>query len=422
MFFGLQYFLKKYLVGKQVKDIWEIQEMADFLNVHMGSTDLINASGWHHILDDHYGWLPLRIRAVPEGTYVPPSNALMTVENTCPKCFWLTNYMETILSQIWYPTTVASNDFAAKKILRDHAALTGADPFVDFKLHDFGYRGSTSPESAAIGCAAHMVNFQGTDTIGGLLLLKNYYHADTPAGFSIPAAEHSTITSWGKDHEVDAFRNMLEQYPNGLVAVVSDSYDIFNACENLWGKELHDSIVNRNGTLVVRPDSGYPPSIVVQVLNTLGQAFGYTHTDKGYHLLPPYIRVIQGDGIDQEMMTAILYAMTEANWSTDNITFGSGGGLLQKVNRDTYRFAFKCSEVIVDGERRDVSKDPITDHGKKSKAGRFSLIEGESGHFETVPYDESLGDNDLLVPVFENGKLLVDYTFDEVRARANTYL
>jgi nicotinamide phosphoribosyltransferase len=163
----------------------------------------------------------------------------MTVENTDPKLFWLTNYLETLLVQVWYPSTVATQSFAMKKLLLEYLHETGDPLLIDFKLHDFGYRGVTCPEQAAIGAASHLVNFQGTDTIAGLELLGEYYD-EFCAGFSIPASEHSTITSWGKEHEVDACRNMLTQYPEGYVACVSDSYDIFNCCENIWGGELRE--------------------------------------------------------------------------------------------------------------------------------------------------------------------------------------
>ena len=185
----------------------------------------------------------------------------------------------------------------------------------------------------------------GTDTLAGILLVKKFYHEDGMPGFSIPAAEHSTITSWGRDHEVDAFRNMLTAYPTGLVAVVSDSFNIFEACEKLWGTELRQMILDRDGTLVVRPDSGEPKVIVVQVLDILTKQFGSTKNEKGFKILPPQIRVIQGDGISYESLGEILQAMEDAGYAADNLTFGSGGALLQKVNRDTQKCAFKCSAV-----------------------------------------------------------------------------
>ena len=297
VFFGLQYYLKKYLAGRVITQ--EKIDFADaFLARHFGNANLFNSAGWRHILERHEGRLPVSICAVPEGTVVPVHNVLMTIENTDPECFWLTNYLETLLVQVWYGSTVATQSRSMKQTLLRYLRETGDPELVDFKLHDFGFRGSTSVESAGMGGAAHLVNFKGTDTVAGLIVAHDYY-GETMAGFSIPAAEHSTITAWGREHEVDAMRNMLRQFPNGLVAVVSDSYDIFRACSEFWGNILKDTVLQREGTVVIRPDSGDPPTIVVRVLELLGQAFGTTTNDKGYQVLDPHVRIIQGDGIDE---------------------------------------------------------------------------------------------------------------------------
>lgn len=427
VFFGLQYFIKEYLLTPITTEMIDYAEKR--FAAHFGDKSLFNRKGWEYIVEKHGGRLPIRIKAVPEGTVVPVSNVMMTVENTDPECFWLTNYMETLLVQVWYPSTVATQSRQMKKTYMNYALRTGSplDGQQDFKLHDFGYRGSTSVESAGLGGCAHLVNFKGTDTFAALEVAYEYY-GEEMAGFSIPAAEHSTITSWGKDREVKAFENMLDQFPTGLVAVVSDSFDVFNACANLWGTELKDKIVNRKGTLVIRPDSGNPPEVVVKVLNILGEKFGYTEKvmpSGTYKTLPPFIRVIQGDGIDITMLDSILFAMKSAGWAADNIAFGSGGGLLQKVNRDTCKFAFKCSEAVVNGEQRDVSKDPITDPGKKSKAGRLYLVKTPNGGWFT---QNNVGEKngwiftDQLQAVYEDGKLLVDQKFFDIRERAKIVL
>ncbi len=257
---------------------------------------------------------------------------------------------------------------------------------------------------------------EGTDTFAGVVTAREYYH-EPMAGFSIPAAEHSTITSWGRENETKAMENMLDQFPSGSVAVVSDSFDIYAACSTIWGKHLKEKVLNRDGTLVIRPDSGDPPTIVIEILDLLGEAFGVTINHRGYKLLPPQVRVIQGDGIDREMLVKILDAMMAHGWSADNIAFGSGGGLLQKMNRDTSKYAFKCASATVHGEERDVYKQPVTDNGKRSKAGRMKLVrKGES--FETLINDENDPRPDELKEVFRNGKVLVDTTFAEVRERA----
>jgi nicotinamide phosphoribosyltransferase len=387
-------------------------------NAHFGGGQVFNRAGWEHILNKHDGYLPVRIMAVPEGTVVPGRNVLMTLVNTDPDCFWLTNYLETLLVQTWYPVTVATQSREMKKIIMRYLEETGDPAGIAFKLHDFGFRGVSSVETAGIGGAAHLVNFMGTDTFEALVVARKYY-GERMAGFSIPASEHSTITSWGKENEVDAMRNMLTQYPTGLVACVSDSFDIYKACSELWGKELKDEVLARDGTLVVRPDSGDPPVVVVKILELLWDAFGGEINDKGYRVLDPHVRVIQGDGIDFEMLEKILSAMKNNKLSADNIAFGSGGGLLQKLNRDTLKFAFKCSSITINGEEADVYKDPITDKGKGSKRGRLKLVKEDGAHGSVLttvgPDDER---DDILELVFENGKTVKEDTFAEIRERA----
>lgn len=414
-FFGLQYFLRQYLVGEVVTPA-KIAAAEAMFRLHFGS-DVFNRAGWQHIVDKHQGRLPLEIRAVPEGTIVPESNVLMTVENTDDEAYWLTNWLETLLVQVWYPSTVATQSRAMKQVILRSLQETGDPQLIPFKLHDFGFRGVTCPEQAALGGAAHLVNFQGTDTIPGLLLAREFYDCEM-AGFSIPAAEHSTITSWGEEHEVDAMRNMLQQYPTGLVACVSDSFDVFRACSEYWGGQLRAEVLARDGVLVVRPDSGDPPTIVVEVLQRLGDAFGVTTNALGFKVLHPKVRVIQGDGIDFSMLGRILSALRTAGWSADNIAFGSGGGLLQKLNRDTQRFAFKCSSIVIGDREQDVFKRPITDGGKKSKAGRLKLVQDEAGNYRTLREADSPELRNQLELVYRNGELIRRESFSDVRRRA----
>ena len=414
-FFGLRYFLERYLAGEVVTSE-KIDAAESLFRQHFGG-DVFNRAGWQNILDKHDGRLPIVIKAVPEGTIVPESNVLMTVENTDDEAYWLTNWLETLLVQVWYPSTVATQSRAMKQVLLRFLRETGDPSLIGFKLHDFGFRGVTCPEQAALGGAAHLVNFQGTDTIPGLLLASQFYGCEM-AGFSIPAAEHSTITSWGEERELDAMRNMLTQYPTGLVACVSDSFDIFRACSDYWGGALKEDVLARDGVLVVRPDSGDPPVIVVEVMRRLGEKFGTTTNALGFQVLHPKVRVIQGDGIDFTMLGNILSAMKEAGWSADNIAFGSGGGLLQKLNRDTQRFAFKCSSVVVGDQERDVFKRPVTDGCKTSKAGRLKLIRDAGGRLRTVRETEEPNSHSLLQTVFANGRVVQHDRFDDIRRRA----
>ncbi len=419
---GLQYFLRAYLSEAAVAaSAPEFVRDFELLNAHLGP-GIANIDGWHHLYAKHGHRLPLRIKAVAEGTVVPTDNVLMTVENTDPDFYWLTNYVESLLVQTWYPSTVATQSRIMKRVLAQYLDETGTPGDIEFKLHDFGLRGSTSPESAALGGFAHLVNFKGTDTMPALQIARDHYGCNM-AGFSIPAAEHSTITSWGKEHECDAYANMLDQYPTGLVAVVSDSYDIFHACQQHWGTTLRERVLSRDGTLVIRPDSGEPVSVLRRVLAILKDRFGATLNDKGYWVLNPKVRVIQGDGIDLASMTEILRDLKATRvdghgWSADNLAFGSGGGLLQKdLTRDTQRIAFKASYVEGDGWRRDVMKSPITDPYKISKAGRFALTRDEHGYHTCS--EGQIGERDnLLRTVFENGVLFNEERLDDIRARA----
>jgi nicotinamide phosphoribosyltransferase len=412
VFFGLQYYLDRYLAGAVItRD--RIDAAETFLAAHFDRPGLFNRAGWEHILHAHGGRLPVRIKAVPEGTPVPVRNVLLTIENTDPACFWLTNYLETLLVQLWYGCTVATLSREMKRLILAFLERTGDPASIDFKLHDFGFRGASSVESAAVGAAAHLVNFRGSDTLVGCVLAGRVYGARM-AGVSIPAAEHSTQTAWGREHEADAYRNMLTQFPTGTVAVVSDSYDIFRACRELWGGVLRDAVLARDGTLVVRPDSGDPAHTVLQVLDILGERFGTATNRKGYRLLPPQVRVIQGDGVDYDQVERVLATLAQHGWSADNVSFGIGGALLQKLNRDTQEFAFKCSAVVVDGQARDVFKTPVGDAGKASKPGRLKLVRRDG--MTTVREDEP--GEDLLREVFRDGEILVRERWDEVRARA----
>ncbi|MGQ0633025.1 MAG: nicotinate phosphoribosyltransferase [Planctomycetaceae bacterium] len=419
-FFGLQYLLDS-LAGTYFTAA-DIDDALRMCRLHFGDDRNFNRAGWQYILQAHGGRLPVRIRAVPEGTVVPPHNCLMTVENTDPRCYWLTNWLETQLVQVWYPTTVATQSREMKKTLLKYLRQSGDPATIDFRLHDFGFRGTPGIETAAFGSAAHLVNFKGTDTLPGLALLAEVYGEEC-GGESIPASEHSTITAWGERHELDAMQNMLEQYPAGTVACVSDSFDIFRACAEYWGGALNDQVLKRYGTLVIRPDSGDPATVLCRVLEILGQKFPVSVNAKGFKVLDSHVRVIQGDGIDFHSLAKILETVTRHGWSADNLVFGSGGGLLQKVNRDTLKFAFKCSSVVVNGAARDVFKRPVTDHGKQSKSGRLKLICDERdgvAAYRTEP--EGAPGHDLLQTVLENGEVLRRTTFADVRRRASVGL
>ena len=272
LFFGLQAFIKQYLLTPITYD--DVGEAEELLTAH-GLP--FNQAGWLRIVNEHGGHLPVEIAAVEEGQVIPIHNAIVQLHNTDRQLPWVTSYIETaLLRGVWYPTTVATLSFEAKRVIRRYLDLTCDDPAaqIGFKLHDFGARGVSSLESAMLGGMAHLVNFLGTDTLAAVQGTRRFYGASM-AGFSIPAAEHSTITGWGRDHEVDAYANMIDRFgaPGKLVAVVSDSYDIFNAVSELWGKSLKDRVLRSGATLVIRPDSGDPAKIVVEVARRLADAF-----------------------------------------------------------------------------------------------------------------------------------------------------
>ena len=426
VFFGLQYILKEYLSHRVTAE--EVELANKFWTAH---GEPFNYDGWMHIATKLKGKLPVRIRALAEGTVVPTHNAVLTIESTGgPDTFWVVTWLEDQLLRVWYPMTVATRSRTIKKIVLEALRESADDPEneINFKLHDFGSRGVSSQESAMIGGAAHLVNFMGSDTGVGVLCANDFYNIDM-AGFSIPAAEHSTITSWGKAHEVDAYRNMIKQFckPGNVVACVSDSYNLWDACANLWGTELKEEVIGSGSTMVIRPDSGDPVTVVLRTAQILEAKFGVTINSKGFKVLN-HVRIIQGDGINDDSIRGILKNLLNHGYSATNIAFGMGGALLQQLNRDTQKFAMKCSSIVVNSEYRDVFKDPITDQGKRSKAGRLDTICVHSSvpygkdcvTIETVvlPNDQIAHPKSIMRTVFEDGDILIDDNFAAIRERA----
>lgn len=498
VFFGLQAFIKQYLLTPVTK---ANIDKAERLFARHGEP--FNRSGWEYILNTHKGKLPIEIEALEEGTILPLSNCLVQVINTDPKnCFWLTSYIESaLLRAVWYPSTVASLAYACREHIKK-GMLESCDNLdgLPFKLNDFGLRGVSSAESSGLGGMGFLLFFLGTDNLNAVLSAEHYYNQpeDQPVGFSIPAAEHSTITSWTRAKETEAYSNMIKQYGSegSLFAVVSDSYDVYNAVANIWGDALKQQLIDCGGTLVVRPDSGDPVEVLLgktfqyTVLNTaddlkafindcsqddtfkyqdkyytvtgkddfineygdrifdcladpsiekfedyqyvtedfiddtsleskglfkiIEERFGCTINSKGYKVFPNNIRLIQGDGINVNSIPQIVAAVLSAGYSLDNIVFGMGGGLLQQVNRDTFNWAMKCSAITVNGEWRDVQKDPITSSAKKSKVGRLAVIK-ENQTFKTIRLDQLNDRENLLKPVYINGDLLKDLNYGDVR-------
>lgn len=418
LFFGLQMFLKDFMSRPiTIRDVKEAQKIVE------AHGEPFNYDGFMQIVQKYSGYWPVEIQAVPEGTIINTKNVLVQIRNLDPDMPWVTSFLETaLLRAVWYPITVATNSLLAKRVIWKNLLETSDNPVgsIAFRLLDFGARGVSSSESAMVGGLSHLVNFMGTDTVEALVAGSMFYDADI-AGYSIPASEHSVLTSWGGEAgEIESMKNIAARFlaPGKMVACVSDSYDVRRACREYWGETLKDQILASGGTLVIRPDSGDPTRVPVECVQILWEKFGGTVNSKGYKVLNPAVRVIQGDGMTIDTIPVMYQNLKEDGFSGDNVAAGMGGGLLQKVDRDTLNFALKCSEIIVQGEARDVFKQPIDQPMKTSKSGRLALIK-ENGEFVTIRESE-LGDrkNELQI-VWSIGELIVDQKFDEVRARAN---
>lgn len=420
LFFGLQAFIKEYLQTPiTMKDVVDAEE---FFKAH---GEPFNRAGWEIIVKEYGGILPIKIWAVPEGTMVPVGMPLVGVLNTDDRLAWVTSYVETaLLRAIWYPTTVATQSKEIKNLILRYLEETGDPAGINFKLHDFGARGVSSFESAMIGGMSHLVNFMGTDTVSGIIAAQRWYGPENEMfAFSIPAAEHSTMTILGREGEEKQFKRMLDQFakPGSLVAVVSDSFDIYNACK-VWGTKFKQQIVDSGATIVIRPDSGDPVEVVTKVAQELDKYFGSVENDKGYKVLNN-VRIIQGDGINYDSIKNILTSLKVEGFSADNIAFGMGGALLQQINRDTQKFAMKASAAQINGVWVNFRKDPVTDSGKRSKMGiqypYKSRLTGEWMYSQLMKNDVADEWEPMFSEVYENGRLLKEYTFQEIRDNSN---
>jgi nicotinamide phosphoribosyltransferase len=392
--FGLQMWIKKNLLVPITQA--DIDEAADIAGKHGVP---FNRQDWEYILEEHAGYLPIKIRGLPEGVPIASGTPFVTVECTDSRVFWLASYIETSLQRgIWYPTTIASRDRENYKQLEWFYNHASDNPdMLPFSLHSFGSRGVSSKETAEIGGLAHLVYFMGTDDVVALEAARKYYSCDM-AGYSVCATEHSLQCSYGKDNQEAYFNRILDAYakPGAIVSVVMDGYDIMREVDLLCTK-FKDRIIASGAKWVCRPDSGDMMEIVPEILRKLAAAFGTTVNSKGKHVLNN-VSVIQGDGIDSTTLAILAQKVNDAGFAPECVIYGSGGGLLQKVNRDTYSFAQKTSAVLINGVWVDTVKDPITDPGKKSKGGRL--------------------DSPEMVTFYENGKLLVDVTLQEISNRA----
>ncbi len=422
VFFGLQMFVKEYLTIPFTDQ--DIDHAEKFVQKH---GLIFNRTGWEYILDEYDGLMPVTIKAPKEGTVIPEGNVLCTIESEGKDNFWVAPYIESsLLRAIWYPTTVCTISRELKKIVYKYMLMTSDNPEegMPFKVHNFGDRGVSSLESSYLGDAGHLVNFSGTDDMSGVYATEQYYNCEMP-GYSINASEHGTVGAWGINGEEAMFSHMIDTFggKGKIFACVSDTYNFKNACENMWGGTLKDKIVNSGGIVVVRPDSGDPATTVLNALEIFNRKFGSVTNKKGFEVLNS-IRIIHGDRINMVTAEEIYELITDEAYSADNVNLGVGGFLMQHHNRDTLRFAMKCSSVRVNGKWQDVFKSPVDDPMKKSKAGRLSLFRTKNKHKTSTEYstqriDENPYGENILETVYQNGKLIRNQNFDEVRKLAS---
>lgn len=424
IFYGLQYILKKYLVGNVVSEE-KVLEAERIVDAHI-APGIFNTDDWMYIAKELDGKLPVEIKAVAEGSPVNVGNVLMTVENTDKNAYWLPNYLESLLLQVWYPSTIATLSAEVKKLCNFYLDVTGSSKDnLNFMLHDFGYRGASSTESSRLAGSAHLLSFSGTDTVPSLAIPENYYNTSEIQGFSVQATEHSVMTAMGPEGEMEQAINVVRSAHDGILSIVIDSYNYKNFLENacIEGHTLNDEIVNflnktEGNKVVFRPDSGEPISTTIDCLEIIERGFGTHETDKGYKIFDENIGLLWGDGLDYQKIRDILFGIKAQGWAAENLIFGMGGGLHTAVNRDTQRNAFKCSAQLRNGEWIDIFKKPL-DSSKKSKKGRFKLLVNDNFEYSTVPID--CEGKDQLRTVFRNGELLIDDSFEEIKKRTETY-
>ncbi len=415
--FGPQMFFKKYLTRKITNEEVDVATKFAFMQ---GTS--FNTEGYKYIVDQHGGKLPIRIKSLPEGTVVNPKTIVGNIEVTDPKCAWLVSPLESpLLRAFWYPSTVATRSFNAKRIIKQYLIKTGDPNLLDYKVSDFGLRGVSSKESAGIGGAAHLSSFRITDNNTGALWAMMYYNEDV-TNTTIDATQHSISCQWKQDKEEDYIRHILRvcAKDGGLFAMVADTYNVYDFCHKVGA--LKEEIEMTNATLIIRPDSGFPPEVALGCLNILESYFGSTPNGKGYKVLNT-VRMIYGDSIDCSMIDRVLYKLTSNGFSADNMTFGWGHKLLQEAARDDHQYAQKTSAMERDGQWIGQQKKPITAAGKGSLEGRYSVVQNEDRTFSNVRNDDGkIISGDLLLPHFENGELLIDYDLSEVRETINSYL
>lgn len=438
VFFGLQAFLQDYCAEQFAE--WfardEDEVCADYERLTLNVLGP-NSIGTDHIRALHrLGYLPLRFCALPEGTAVPLRVPMFTVENTLPEFFWLVNYIESVLSaNIWLPCTSATQAHHLRKLLDERAAKSGGPAeFVDWQGHDFSFRGMENMQAAAASGAGHLLSFTGTDSLPSLEFVDHFYAGDNGfIGGSVAATEHSVMCAGGVMGESETFDHLIDLYPGGILSVVSDTWDLWHVLTEILPSKK-DAILARDGKLVIRPDSGNPCDIICGdpnaepgspawfgVAELLWQTFGGTVNDAGYKEIDSHVGMIYGDSINYDRADEMTNRLMANGFASTNIVLGVGSFTYQFVTRDTFGFAMKATSAVVNGERRDLFKEPITDNGvKKSATGRLAVVNDFGAHGgvtlklveRATPGQEATS---LLQPVWENGVFLRHQTFADVR-------
>ena len=419
--FGIQILLKRYL--SQTITMADVDAAEAFSTAHFGRT-LFDRAGWEKVVTVYKGRLPLIIRATPEGMPIRGGQPIYSVTVLDPDLYYMSASFETMIQRgVWYPTTIATQDHEIKRLIRSRYVKTDADMnLLPFSLHDFGGRGVTCAEQAEIGGASHTVHFMGSDTVEGIIA-ANFFYREAMSAFSVYATEHAIECSFGRGTD-DALRYIRKQLknaqPGGIVSIVIDGYDVYREAELLC-TVLKDEIIASQAKVVFRPDSGDMMEVIPRILRMQEMAFGTRLTSKGFKQINN-VGIIQGDGVDHDAIVAVLDMIIGMGYAADCVIFGSGGALLQKVNRDTLSFAQKACAILVDGEWRGIAKDPVTDHGKRSKEGILTLVRsrmtGElaTARLDTGPLNEDFEDVHQLV--YYLGALYNETTLADVRQRA----
>jgi nicotinamide phosphoribosyltransferase len=432
--FGIQYFLREYLL-RQFNDGFFHLPKSIAVNAYRRRLD--NALGRGAVSMEHIealhdlGYLPVRIKALPEGTRCPIKVPFLTIVNTLPEFFWVTNFLETLLCNVvWHPITSATIAAQYRKILDDYARATSdQEGFTQWQGHDFSMRGHTSLESSCVSGAAHLLSFKGTDTIPAIDWLERYYYANSDAeliGGSVPATEHSVMCLGGKETELETFHRLITQvYPSGPVSIVSDTWDYWKVL-NETVRGLKAEIMAREGCVIIRPDSGDPVKILLGdhdappdslahrgTIDILWEIFGGTVNSKGFRQLDPHISVIYGDSITLDRCKAICSGLLGRMFASTNVVFGIGSYTYQHVTRDTFGFAMKATAGVVNGQRVTIFKDPATDDGVKRSAKGLLRVNADLTLSENV--SEAEEQEGLLRVVFEDGVLMNALTLTNVR-------